>query len=85
MRHDDTITEEEARILAQLEERRADGTEIRLDAIEKQIAEIRETVNGLDAKLTTILEMVDSIMGQAGPVIKQISESPMVKMLTGGK
>jgi hypothetical protein len=54
------------------------STEARLDRIENK-------VNELDVKLTTILEAVDNIMGQAKPAIDQLVNSPLMKMITGGK
>lgn len=76
---DYVMTEAEQAALEKYYEITRNGsTEERLDRIENAVKE-------LDTKLSTILEAVDNIMGQAGPVIKQIAESPMVKMITGGK
>lgn len=54
------------------------STEERLDRIELAVTQ-------LDVKLTTILEAVDSIMEQAKPAIEQLTNSPLVKMITGAK
>lgn len=49
----------------------------RLDAIEtRQIA--------LDAKLESILTIVSDLINEAKPVIEQVQNSPLVRMLTGG-
>lgn len=57
----------------------------RNETVEQRLDRIETAVKELDTKLSTILELVDGMMAQAGPVIKQIADSPMVKMLTGGK
>lgn len=78
-RHNGVLTEADETALRNYHLRtQGETVEERLDRIEKMVGE-------LDTKLSTILATVDNIMEQAGPVIKQIAESPMVKMLTGGK
>lgn len=52
------------------------ATEIRLDTIEKEVKAINE-------KLDAILTNIDVIVSQAKPVIDQLTNSPLVKMITG--
>lgn len=57
---------------------RGETVEQRLDRLETKVDEI-------NVKLATILESVDAIMVQAKPAIDQLVNSPLMKMITGGK
>lgn len=50
-----------------------------------RMEKIEAQIGAIDAKLDLILSKVDMVAKEVGPVIETLMESPMLKMLVGGK
>lgn len=51
----------------------------------ERLSRIERKIDEMDIKFTAVLTMVDEISNQAKPAIEALVNSPLVKMITGGK
>ena len=66
-------------------EKRCETLQAQNIAIQSQNIGIREELDKLVTAVSTIMDAVDKISEQAGPLIAQVSESPIIRMLGGKK
>jgi hypothetical protein len=72
-------------VSAQPSEKFSGGYAITNDDLDLKLDALTARVNAVETTLTSILDRLDTIVDNIKPIIEQLENSPIVKMLTGGK
>lgn len=59
--------------------------ETRIDAIDKELAEIRITLGFIKEHIVSADDTIKKVAAEVMPTLNQVMQSPMLRMLTGGK
>lgn len=57
----------------------------RMDYIESQLMEIRETLDFVKTTIVRADETITKVAAEVMPTLDKVMQSPMLRMLTGGK
>jgi hypothetical protein len=60
-------------------------TDQRITAIEEDLTEIKSMLSSIKATLVSADDTIKKVAAEVMPTLNQVMESPMLRMLTGGK